>query len=118
MHKLSAVFVAALFAAGTAFAQDGGLIDRGTFDTNLGDAGIFGEWDDDGNGIINDTEFAAGSEDWGGDEQLSFGDWDLNDDDGIDQDEFADGSWNILDDNEDGMLAENEWGDWEEDGLF
>ena len=118
MYKIATMFVATLFAAGTAFAQDDGIFDRDLFNTNLGEAGIFDGWDNDGNEIIDNTEFDAGSKNWGGDEQLSFNDWDLNDDNGIDENEFGDSSWNLLDDNRDGELAENEWGDWEEDGLF
>jgi hypothetical protein len=82
-----------LFAAAPAMAQE-----------------AFGDWDGNGNGVIDSNEFATGFGDNG-----VYDGWDANSDGSLSEDEFNDGVFGAYDRNDNDTLEEPEFGDYGDD---
>lgn len=77
-------------------------------------AQIFEGWDGDGDGYLSEPEYEAGFGDvqYGDIDYVDrWDDWDIDDDDRLSDGEFSDGLFETLDDDRDGMIGRDEWGD-------
>lgn len=116
------LLVAALFFAGTlALAQsdfeamdtdDDGSISKDEFYGYVGDAGIYGDWDLDDNGLIDENEFGE----FGLDEEYDV--WDTDRSGWLDSGELYDGIYGYYDEDESGHWDGNEWDDAGDAGFW
>lgn len=83
-----------LLSAGSAFAQEAG----------------FSEWDTNGDGAVGYEEFDSGFDDEG-----AFNSWDANDDNMLDEQEYGEGIFGLYDEDGNGDLTEDEYGDFNDD---
>ena len=70
-----------------------------------------GEWDSDGDGVLNQDEFNEG---WGsayGDGESAFSIWDEDGDGALSEDEYNAGVFDSYDADDSGMIEEPEFGD-------
>ena len=70
-----------------------------------------GAWDSDGDGALNEEEFAEG---WGagfGDDESAFSPWDEDGDGALNEEEYNAGVFNSYDDDGSGVIEEPEFGD-------
>lgn len=120
--KTSSLGLAVLLAFGTAGiaqAQDctwdgwdtsaDGMLDTAEFRTGFDNEQWFNEWDDDGDELLSEEEFDLGTSGWGMARDGMWTAWDANQDDFIDDDEFAEGLFDVWDEDDDVMLACNEY---------
>ena len=80
----------------------------------LGD-GLYDEWDDDADGLLDEDDFIEGLDTWDLDDEFgaTFYEWDTDDDGFIDEDEFdvgfeESGVWSTWDTDGDGLLDSDE----------
>ena len=90
---------------GSVDADNSGTVTKDEFYGSVGDLGTYSNWDNNGDGLINEEEFSE----IGVNE--NFADWDANNDDYLDADEFYEGTYITFDENEDGHWQDNEWDD-------
>lgn len=69
------------------------------------DVGIYSDWDTNGDGVVDETEFNEIGID------ADFDTWDANGDGTLGEDEVYDGTFEYYDENEDGHWDGNEWDD-------
>lgn len=86
-------------------------LNQDEFTTGLQDQGTFGDWDADGDGMIDQQDFqnAFGDADWY-DEGL-FNEWDMDGDGNLMEEEVSQGLFEEWDENGDGVLTQDEFHD-------
>lgn len=95
------------------FDDDGDdSVDAAELGAGVESGGLFGELDDDGDGFLDDGEFAG----VGG--QQDFGLFDTDDDNRVSLEEYRDGLLRAADGDADGAIDQAEWERAEERGLF
>ena len=132
MKTLLMSTAAAMFIAGTAYAEDvkvmidtdgDGQITVEEWNSSRSEADkIFGTWDSDGDGMLSQDEYAAGTQMQT--DADSFGAWDDHyagwDEDGdgmLSADEYNSGVFSTFDADESGSWSEDETAAWEEDEM-
>lgn len=112
----SAVVLASTPVLGETFgnydSNSDGKISKDEFYGSVADTGTYSDWDTDGDGLINGTEFAALGYDW------DYDVWDVDNNNYVDAGEFYDGYYTAYDADEDGHWQDGEWDDAGEAGLF
>ena len=86
-------------------ADDDGYLDEDEFTANVA---WFSTYDEDGDGYLNPEEFSAVGEDFANVDD--FDAYDLNGDRLVTVDEFNSKLFDDLDEDEDGLLSEDDWG--------
>jgi hypothetical protein len=132
MKTLMMSTVAAVFAFGTAYAQDvlvlidedsDGQITVQEWEASRADTtAVFGEWDTDADNILSRDEYEAGVEMQ--DDADTFGawddyytEWDEDQDGMLTQDEYDAGLFDTFDTDDDELWTEEETKAWEEDEM-
>lgn len=96
-------------------------VDDSEFGSALEEEGYYDAWDTNMNGTIDEEEWQTGADQYLTDYDYgTYTDWDADSDGTLTEEEFNDGLFGIIDEDDDSMIAEEEWDmfDTEEDGLF
>ena len=113
---LGVVLAAMAGPASAAFSDqdtnDDGQISKDEYYGMVSDAGLYTDWDTDGDGLLDAEEFS----DIGVDAEYDA--WDENDDGYVDSGEYYDGVFANFDENEDGHWDNGEWDDAGDAGWF
>jgi hypothetical protein len=92
-----------------------GIVTRDEFNRRVGDVGVFGKWDADRSGMIDEREFnEIGFDEGFGD----FDTWDVDDNRYLNETELNDGIYKGFDENENGHWDGNEWDDAGDAGFW
>lgn len=126
MWKILTAASTALVLIGTpAVAQMGwdanqdSSVDEAEFGTGFDEGGVFGEWDTDADEQLSEEEFTAGFGDGYDEERFgAYSDWDEDASGGLSQEEFDAGVFGAYDGDDDGMLSQEEFGEYEDEGVF
>lgn len=94
-----AILMAALFISGAAVAAQDAMAGAAESDA----AWVYGEWDANDDGWIDEDEFKTGYQATG-----LFDEWDANNDGVLDEDELGDGLYNYYETSGDSMISEEE----------
>lgn len=95
------------------------MIDQGEFGTGFGEGDVFGEWDADDDDLLAEDEWIAGFGDVYDEERFgAFSDWDSDESGFLDEDEFGGGVFGAYDADDDELWGDDEYGAFEDDGLF
>lgn len=94
------------------------VISKDEFYGFVGDAGIYADYDYDGDGFIDETEFDGIDWNDGVDFDDEFNEWDVDGDSYLTDNELYDGYFDYYDEDEDGHWDTMEWDDAGDAGLF
>lgn len=83
--------------------------DRDEFNTSMGESGMYGEWDADRDGFLNENEYNEGTKSWQNESARTFSDWDMDRNGNLNEDEFNEGTFGTWDTDRDGMLSSDEY---------
>mgnify|MGYP000088422713 CR=1 FL=1 len=105
-------------AAATTFAtadtNGNGKISKDEYYGYVGDVGIYGDWDLNDDGLLDEDEWTDVDYSY----DYDYDTWDLNDDGYLDDDEVYVGTFDTFDVDDDTYLDNDEWDDAGDEGWF